>query len=222
LVPFADFEDVFRSVGPADDGQYKVQVYTSTEGAELYIASAGRFNVEGFFGWNELNIQASDHATAAARRLSHCQVQTLLASIGFIKGNDIWLPANDRIKVDRTLAGELILHNTLPAVANSISAILSEIDVIWINRGSGQIAAMFEVEHSTPVYSGLLRFNDFHLVVPTMRPRFTVVSNDARRSLFVRQINRPTFQASGLVDHCTFLEYANVFDWWKRLSKPPV
>src|SRR5206468_1971717 len=103
-------------------------------------------------------------------------------------------------------------------VAASIAPILSEIDVIWIKRGSGNIAAMFEVEHSTPVYSGLLRFNDFHLIVPTMRPRFTVVSNDARRSLFVRQINRPTFQASGLGELCTFLEYANVYDWWKRLS----
>src|SRR2546430_12537157 len=27
ILPFAEFEDVFQSVSPADDGQYKVQVY---------------------------------------------------------------------------------------------------------------------------------------------------------------------------------------------------
>ena len=46
LVPFVDYEDVFRSLSPAGDGQYKVQVYIQGDATELYIAGAGRFNVE--------------------------------------------------------------------------------------------------------------------------------------------------------------------------------
>jgi hypothetical protein len=35
LVPFRDFEDVFRQLAPARDGQFKVQVYVSPTGTEL-------------------------------------------------------------------------------------------------------------------------------------------------------------------------------------------
>jgi len=77
--------------------------------------------------------------------------------------------------------------------------------------------ALFEVEHSTPIYSGLLRFNDVHLIAPIPISKFTIVSNDARRSLFARQVNRPTFKTSGLTELCTFLEYVDVFGWHKRI-----
>ncbi len=195
-----------------------MQVYVQEEGIELYIANAGRFNAESYVGWNEVSDRVSAEGAAAGRNLTHSQVQTLIGSIGFSKGNDIWIPSNDRGRLDRTLANDMVCHEGLPTLPEAISNVLCEVDVIWIRRGSGEIAALFEVEHSTPVYSGLLRFNDFRLAVPTMRPRFTIVSNDTRRSLFVRQVNRPTFKASGLVDVCTFLEYANVYEWWKRLS----
>ena len=90
--------------------------------------------------------------------------------------------------------------------------------MVWLDKGSGSLEALFEVEHSTPVYSGLLRFNDVHLVAPKVISRFTIVSNDTRRSLFTRQLNRPAFRASGLSDVCTFLEYVNVFGWFSRLQ----
>src|SRR5437867_12151771 len=36
LVPFSAFEDVFASLVPADDGQYKAQVYPDPVSTELY------------------------------------------------------------------------------------------------------------------------------------------------------------------------------------------
>lgn len=217
LVPFGDFEDVFQVTRPADDGQYKAQAYLGSESTELYIAGAGRFNVEGYFGWSEHVAHPSAEAIAFARQLTHSQVQTLLGAIGARKGHEIWVPPNDRAKLDWTLSTRFDLHGALPQVSSTVDAILSEVDVIWIRRGSSEFAALFEVEHSTPVYSGLLRFNDFFLVSPTTRPRFSVVSNDTRRSLFARQINRPTFTTSGLSEFCTFLEYENVYEWWRRI-----
>jgi hypothetical protein len=99
----------------------------------------------------------------------------------------------------------------------SILSILPEIDVIWLQPGSNNVKALFEVEYSTPIYPGLLRFNDFHLVSPGTTTRFSIVSNDTRRGLFVRQINRPTFRTSGLSERCTFLEYVDVFGWFRRM-----
>ncbi len=218
LIPFGDFEDVFQSVAPADDGQYKAQVFLGAESTEFYIAGPGRFNVESYFGWTEHVSHPSSEVIAFARQLSHSQVQTLVGSIGAFKGHNIWIPASDRARLDWNLSSQFELRSELPQVSAPVNAILSEVDVIWLRRGTGEIAALFEVEHSTPVYSGLLRFNDFRIVTPTMRARFSVVSNDTRRSLFSRQVNRPTFVASGLSDVCTFLEYENVYEWWRRLS----
>src|SRR6266581_6534642 len=42
LVPHNAFEEVFASLVPAGDGQYKVQVLLNPISTELYIATAGR------------------------------------------------------------------------------------------------------------------------------------------------------------------------------------
>src|SRR5262245_39207763 len=73
-----------------------------------------------------------------------------------------------------------------------------------------------EIRSRTPCC--LLRFNDLLLTNPRLT-RFYVVSNDARRSLFSRQVFRPTFRRSGLCEIASFLEYANVWDWHSRLLK---
>jgi type II restriction enzyme len=112
---------------------------------------------------------------SAAIQLTHPQVQTLIGAIGHAKGNDIWFPQNDRLGLDWQMAPRFPLHDSLPDRFKIIDSILSEIDVVWMKRGSGEVAALFEVEHTTTVYSGLLRFNDVHLVAPDLRPRFNVV-----------------------------------------------
>lgn len=217
LVPYEDFEDVFAELSPADDGQFKAQIFLGADSTELYLAGAGRFNVDSYFGWSEYIFQSTPEATAIGSQLTHCQVQTLLAAIGTSKGHDIWIPMNDRTRLHVPWAEHLSLHGTLPPVAIPVEESLREVDVIWLRRGGGEIVSLFEVEHSTPVYSGLLRFNDFQVAAPTMQSRFSIVSNELRRSLFVRQLNRPTFRASGLTERCTFLEYVNVYEWWRRL-----
>ena len=78
------------------------------------------------------------------------------------------------------------------------------------------MSAMFEIEHSTQVYSGLLRFNDLHLIEPHLKAKFSIVAKEVRRALFLRQINRPTFKLSGLGEVCNFLEYKDVYSWFDR------
>jgi hypothetical protein len=120
------------------------------------------------------------------------------------------------IEVKWTLAKPFELFSN-PFTVRDFESVASEIDVIWIRRGSGEVTALFEIEHSTPIYSGLLRFNDVRVLMPTLQTRFTIVANDSRRSRFTSQVNRPTFRASQLSELCSFLDYANVFEWHKRL-----
>jgi len=148
--------------------------------------------------------------------LSHPQVQTLLGAIGTAKDFDVWVPLNDRSGLDWSLTPRYQLVDDLPAGFEPVRHIVQEIDVIWVRRGSPGLAALYEVEHSTPIYSGLLRLNDVRLANPQI-DRLTVVSNEPRRAAFVRQLNRPTFQTSSLASVCTFLEYSEVYDWHRRL-----
>ena len=218
LVPFSEYEEVFQSTTPAGDGQYKAQVYLQDDGTELYITKAGRFNVEGHFGWTELEALIDSAKLRTVPEFSHSQMQTLLGAIGAVKGYDVWIPPTNRVKLDWSITNRYDCRDLLPYGFEPVSSILQEVDVVWIQRGSSEMRALFEVEHSTPIYSGLLRFNDIHLIAPGLRPRFSIVANDVRRELFVRQLNRPTFRTSGLSDLCTFLEYANVFGWYNRIK----
>lgn len=218
FVPYADFEEVFHNAQPARDGQYKVQMYTQADALELYVARQGRFNVEGYVGFEALERSMDASLLREARDLSHSQVQTLLAAIGHAKGYDVWVPENDIGKLDWSLTKNFRLRTRLPEGFQEIRGILCEIDVVWVASGQSAIAGLYEVEYSTPVYSGLLRFNDVLLTDPKVS-RFSIVSNDMRRELFSRQLRRPTFRKSGLAEICSFLEYANVFDWHRRLLR---
>ncbi|MFC1475849.1 hypothetical protein ACFLQW_02465 [Candidatus Zixiibacteriota bacterium] len=217
FIPYADFEDIFNSLTPASDGQYKVQIYPEEE-TELYIANAGRFNIEGFYGWRNLDNLIDKTKIDAIPDFGHSQIQTLIGAIGILKGYDVWIPLIDRNKLDWSLSKEYTCCHDVPSRYEKIDAVLKEVDVIWIQRGSSILRAIFEVEHSTPIYSGLLRFNDLHLVEPNLKLKYSIVANYMRRSLFLRQINRPTFKMSGLGDVCSFMEYRDVYSWFNRMK----
>jgi hypothetical protein len=218
FVPYTDFEEVFRGAQAAKDGQYKVQLFTQGDALELYVARRGRFNVEGYVGLETLAHSLDIKQLRQASDLTHSQVQTLLAGIGHIKGFDVCVPENDAGKLDWARTARFGLRGDIPSGFDRIRGILSEIDVVWIAGGRNAIEGLFEVEHSTPVYSGLLRFNDVLLTEPKVS-RFSIVSNDTRRAVFSRQVFRPTFMRSGLAERVSFLEYANVLDWHERLTK---
>ncbi|MGO9518896.1 MAG: hypothetical protein ACLPND_17825 [Candidatus Korobacteraceae bacterium] len=215
FLPYADYEEVFRGAQTAADGQYKVQLLNTRDERELYVARQGRFNVEGYVGFEVLD-RGITTAPGRVIDLTHGQVQMLLAGIGNLKGYDVCVPAYDAARLEWSLTRRFNLRPTIPFGYEGVAHILSEVDVIWVARGRDVISDLFEVEHSTPIYSGLLRFNDLLLTNPRLS-HFSIVSNDSRRALFARQLFRPTFQRSGLAELTSFLEYANVSDWHSRL-----
>jgi hypothetical protein len=216
VIPYDDFRDVFANVEPAGDGQYKVQVDLRREGTALRIARAGSFGVEAYFDLGGLvNVVEAKPLDHPLPDFTHPQVQTLLGAIGSKSGYLIWTPPADRWDLDWTLAGEFPLVQSLPEVGRlAVRMVLQQIDVIWLDARRNTISAAFEIEHTTPIYSGLLRFNDVH--IDFKLPRAAVVAREERRSVFVRQVNRRTFQASGLSEVCVFYEYADIYNWFLR------
>ena len=219
FLPYGAYEELLNTIEPAGDGQFKAQVYTNAESIELYIARLGRFNLEGLSGWSQLDSISNGQTGAIIPDLNHSQIQSLITAIGAAKGYDIWIPPNDRSGLDSAFVTRFTPREILPQPLMAVFDVLQEIDIVWLRPGSNEIAGMFEVEHTTPIYTALLRFNDVHLMSPNISQTFRVIANEARRPLFVRHLNRPTFVASGLHQICTFLEYRNIYGWFQRTCR---
>ncbi len=217
FVPYAEFEEVFRDSQVAADGQYKVQLFSQGPARELYITRQGRFNVEAYVGFDSIEGGLDPGRLREAARLSHVQVQTLLGVIGHAKGYDVYIPPVDSQKLDWELTDSFPIRRSIPRGFEDAARVLAEIDVVWVSSGRDEVHGLFEVEHSTPIYSGLLRFNDILLTDPHLS-RFMIVSNDTRRALFARQLARPTFRKSGLAELASFLDYPNVIAWHSRVA----
>lgn len=134
ILPFAKYEDLFQAIAPAGDGQYKTQVFLRPDGAELYVASAGRYNVESHFGWDELE-QAASRRDATTPALGHGQVQTLLGAIGAMKGFEIWIPQNDRRSLDWGNVPPFELAGVLPPTYESVRSIAEHVGDASGSRG---------------------------------------------------------------------------------------
>jgi hypothetical protein len=88
---------------------------------------------------------------------------------------------------------------------------IEQIDVLWLKGRS--IARAFEVEHTTAIYSGLLRMADLLALQPNMDIRLHIIAPDERREKVFREMLRPVFSLldrGPLARSCTFLSYESV------------
>lgn len=71
-----------------------------------------------------------------------------------------------------------------------------------------------KVEHTTAVYSGLLRMADLLALQPNMRTKLHIVAPGERRNKASREIKRPVFsllERRPLYKECTYLPYDAVW-----------
>jgi type II restriction enzyme len=131
--------------------------------------------------------QESDH--------THTSVQGWLRDLGRALGFSVWIASNDRKRVyGQELLGQDCLSCLPTSLANSVAAdAIGLIDVLWLDS-NGEVMAAFEVEHSTSIYSGIVRMLDLAMSLPerTHLPLF-LVAPDAREEDVRKQINRPAF-----------------------------
>ena len=137
--------------------------------------------------------------------LEHTHVQWLLARMGRKLGCRVWVAANDHAREwEGERLGALSVAR-LPALGldpDSQRAI-ALIDVVWL-RGANQVAAAFEVEHTTSIYSGLLRMADLASLAPNLNFPLYIVAPAARLPKVRRELQRPVFQLLELHRRCGF------------------
>lgn len=125
---------------------------------------------------------------------THTTIQGLLRDLGLALEFDVWVASNDRARPygEGRLADGCLNHFPGKVEVGAEAARL--IDVIWFQRGSQQVAAAFEVEHSTSIYSGIVRMLDLALGSPMGNgSRLFLVAPDNRRDEVAQQLRRPAF-----------------------------
>lgn len=163
------------------------------------------------------DIEEDGSASKEALRES-MQIQGLLAGIGESFGFKIWLPRADRGRVLTVWKPKLgTLLDDLPlGYEASVIKTIEQIDVLWL--GTRSIVRAFEVEHTTSVYSGLLRMADLVALLPNISIKLHIVAPAGKRDKVMQEIRRPVFsllEGRALSEMCTFLSY----DSLKELGK---
>jgi hypothetical protein len=141
------------------------------------------------------------------------RVQAALAQIGSQMGFQIWLPKSDRARIlTKWKPDEGVLVDELPlSYDNTTLRIIEHIDVLWLKRRF--IVRAFEVEHTTAVYSGILRMADLVALQPNMNINLHIVAPLNKREKVLREIQRPVFsllEGGALSDICSYLPYEKV------------
>jgi hypothetical protein len=141
------------------------------------------------------------------------KIQALLALIGEKMGFKIWLPRNDRNLVLQEWKPEGdVLLNTLPLNYDVVTIkTIEQTDVLWLKRRS--IIRAFEIEHTTSIYSGILRMADLLALQPNMDIKLHIVAPEERKEKVFSEIQRPVFsllEKGALSEYCTYLSYDSI------------
>lgn len=139
------------------------------------------------------------------------KMQASVAQLGALLGFNIWIPPTDRSRVSSLLTSESQkrLTNALPLNFDTATiTTIENIDVIWLERRS--VAHAFEIEHTTAIYSGLLRMADLLALQPRIQISLHIVAPASRREQVRREIVRPVFsflEGGAMAERCSFISY---------------
>lgn len=163
----------------------------------------------------------TDEEVPAKSLVSHEEIQWLLLKLGSTMGLDVWVASNDR---NKEFNGETF--NKLPHVINNIprqfddatNKTIEMIDVLWLEGDSFEAA--FEIEHTSSIYSGLLRMSDLRNLQPNLNIKLYIVAPDDRRDKVIKEIRRPTFNKLKPPLHaiCKFIPYSKLKKEYEQIG----
>lgn len=127
---------------------------------------------------------------------THTQIQGWLRDLGKALGFSVWIASNDR---SRCYADGTLSDGCLASLPASVALLpgaeaVRLIDVIWLQPDAGHVVAAFEVEHTTSIYSGIVRLLDlaYGNELKACAGLF-LVAPDEREADVRQQIKRPAF-----------------------------
>jgi predicted RNA-binding protein len=156
---------------------------------------------------------ATEELETEVIKTTHEEMQWLLLKLGSDIGLDVWVARNDR---NKQYSG--VPFNSIPNLRRELPRQFDEatnrtielIDVLWLQKDA--IIAAFEVEHTSSIYSGLLRMSDLISMQPNLKINLYIVAPDDRSDKVIAEVNRPTFARlnPSLPKICKFIPYSQL------------
>jgi hypothetical protein len=156
-----------------------------------------------------VELKADDVDTVLREELisDHVRMQFKLARLGIKAGEKVWVPVGDQTRLRKSFQFDSF-DKEFSSGIDLPHSYVENIDVVW--KQEFRIAAAYEIENSTSIYSGLLRFSDLMILAPnTLYPMF-VVAPAARKNQLREQLRRPTFKRMDLCSKVRFLSYEEI------------
>lgn len=192
-------------------GRYPIAKAGDTAEWKLALAKVGAENAAA----------AKARLTALANDHTHTEIQGWLRDLGLALGYDVWIASNDK---NRQYLGTRLSEGCLDKLPPTISSVgaadtIALIDVLWISRPTSKITAAFEVEHSTSIYSGIVRMLDLALGVPDHGDAaFFLVAPDVRENDVRGQFARPAFSRVSELD-VRYLGYSQLKEHKESIAR---
>lgn len=177
----------------------------------------------------------------------HTKMQGILAEIGQKLGHRVWIARNDHSK-DYTFGDyrcgddifgdyrfgklkELTMKGfPIGGLEKKVEKISKLIDVIWLDKNDQfKIVALFEIEGTTAIHSGLLRMadlvaniklNPLTFIDPSF-PIYVVIPQQRKRQL-QSQLSRPIFQYLELHKSCKGINIEDIERCWEDIIKQKI
>ncbi|MDB9509663.1 pentapeptide repeat-containing protein [Kamptonema animale CS-326] len=174
----------------------------------------------------------------------HTKMQGILAEIGQKLGYRVWIARNEHLKDyrfreyrvgDDTFGDyrfgklkELTMEGfPLGGLEKKVEKISKLIDVIWLNeKDQFKVVALFEIECTTAIHSGLLRMGDFVANVKLnpltfIDPTFPIyiVIPEKRKKHLQSQLSRPIFQYLEFHKSCQGINIEDIERCWETIIK---
>ncbi len=155
----------------------------------------------------EIRAEELDEVLRTAVVSDHVRMQWKLARLGLKAGERVWVPVGDQTRLRQAYQFESF-DPEFSAGIDLPHSYVENIDVVW--KQEFRIGAAYEIENSTSIYSGLLRFADLNIIAPnTLYPMFIVAPKD-RKNRLREQLRRPAFKRLELDRKVRFLSYETI------------
>jgi type II restriction enzyme len=168
----------------------------------------------------------SDRANIAIQKAhdedhTHTEIQGWLRDLGMALGFEVWIASND---INRPYDGGRLADGCLDRLSKTLKEnpsfdAIRLIDVLWVDSTSGRVVAAFEVEHTTSIYSGILRMSDLALGLEHDGLSLYVVAPDAREADIWEQLKRPAFSRVADLLDVHFIAYSELKNYRETIAR---
>lgn len=148
----------------------------------------------------------------------HTEMQWRLIRLGNRSNFDVWVPSADQSKeFDGNKFRDYVIKEFQETI--DVPTYIKNIDTVW--KLGHSIKSAFEIEHSTSIYSGILRLSDLRSLTPNSTYPLFIVADRERKNKVFEQLRRPTFSNDYLsLDRAVkFISYDSVRKLDENLKK---